>query len=93
MTATEVANKIVEQWADGLGNENVFLGRQLDALKSNISTAITNARKEGRLEVDTEIVVWISTQGYATGHGDTTGDLLDEFWAAAKEKLNRAAFK
>lgn len=37
-----------------------------------------------------EVALWMMGHGYATGHGDTIADMLDELEAQIKENAKRA---
>lgn len=54
---------IASQYSSVLASETRDLGRQIDA-------ALFNSKSE--------VALWMMGHGYATGHGDTISDMLDE---------------
>ena len=55
-------------------------------LASDATTMAENAYKKGQTDERNKVAQWMMTKGYATGHGDTTEDLLRELeWQLLKE--------
>lgn len=40
---------------------------------------------------DNDVARWMMSRGYATGHGDTTEDMLDELEAQVRERCAKIA--
>ena len=51
----------------------------------------TTSEEMDELFADEKLAAWMIANGYATGHGDSTDDLLDELAWQVYENLNKRA--
>ena len=54
---------------------------------------MTEPKTQADHDVLNRICEWMDAQGYATGHGDSIADLLNEIDWQAKERVIRQAWK
>lgn len=73
----------------GAGVVNAIDARAL----GRIADELERGRAARLQEIDTEIVVWMGSKGYATGHGDTIVDLLNEIDCWAREQALHSAIQ
>ena len=71
--------------------------RTPDYRLSRAQDRLNNAKREVEaaekavLEAAQEVAQWMILKSYATGHGDTAADMLNELEVQATERANRAA--